>query len=106
MSRCTLALLVAWAVFICFSLPAIAETLPPSSSQTPDAQLPNPEQQDPEYNGEDFTRPQRSFETRFLFQTSSGTTSQTDRGSLLLRANWKSDLDAGWRLGLLGQVPI
>jgi Putative MetA-pathway of phenol degradation len=98
--------LVACAVVICFSLPAIGETTSPSSGQKPDAQQSNPEQQDPEYNGEDFTRPQRSFETRFLFQTSSGTTSQTDRGSWLLRANWKSDLDAGWKLGLLGQVPV
>ena len=100
-----LALLIAWAVIIiCFSVPAIAET-PSSSGQTPDAQQSNPEQQDPEYNGEDFTRPQRSFDTRFTY-ISSGTTSQTDRESWLLRANWKSDLDAGWRLGLLGQVPV
>ncbi len=98
-----LALPIAWVVIICFSVPAIAET--PSSGQTPDAQQPNPEQQDPEYNGEDFTRPQRSFDTRFTY-ISSGTTSQTDRGNWLLRANWKSDLDAGWRLGLLGQVPV
>lgn len=100
-----LAFLMACAVSICFSFPAIGET-PPSSGQTPDTQQSNPDQQDPQYNGEDFTRPQRSFETRFLFQTSSGTSSQTDRGSWLLRANWKSDLSAGWRLGLLGQVPV
>ena len=49
--------------------------------------------------------PQRSFDTRFTY-ISSGTTSQTDRESWLLRANWKSDLNAGWRLGLLGQVPV
>ena len=101
-----LALLIASAVIICFSFPAVGETPSASSDQTPDAQQSNPKPQDPEYNGEDFTRPQRSFETRFLFQTSSGATSQTDRGSWLLRANWKSDLDAGWRLGLLGQVPV
>jgi hypothetical protein len=101
-----LAFLIAGAVIICSSVPAIAET-PSSLGQTPDAaQQSDPEQQDPEYNGEDFTRPQRSFETRFLFQTSSGATSQTDRGSWLLRANWKSDLNAGWSLGLLGQVPF
>ena len=63
------------------------------------------QQQDPDYNGEDFTRPQTSFETRFMY-TSSGTTSQTDRESWLLRANWKADLDDGWRLGLLAQVPV
>jgi len=63
-------------------------------------------QDDPDYNGEDFTRPQRSVETRLLFQTSSGATSQTERGSWLLRANWKVELDNGWRLGLLSQVPV
>ena len=94
-----------WAVIYC-SVPAVAEMNVPSSAQTPDSWQSNPEQQDPDYNGEDFTRPQRSFETRFLFQTSSGTTSQTDRGSWLLRANWKSDLSAGWKLGLLAQVPV
>ena len=77
-----------------------------SDGQETAAQQSNSEQQDPEYNGKDFTRPQRSFETRFLYQTSSGTSSQTDRGAWLLRANWKSDLSAGWKLGLLAQVPV
>ncbi len=98
---------IAWAVSAgCCSAPAGGATLAPSANQDQQAQQSNPDQQDPDYNGEDFTRPQRSFETRFLYETSSGTTSQTDRGTWLLRANWKSDLSAGWRLGLLGQVPI
>lgn len=101
-----IAFFIAWAAVICCSLPAIGETPAPSYSQGPEAQQSNPEQEDSEYNGEDFTRPQRSIETQFLFQTSSGTTSQTDRGSSLLRANWKAELDAGWKLGLLGQIPM
>jgi hypothetical protein len=91
-----LAFSVAWAAVVCCIPPALGET----------AQQPSPEQQDSNYNGEDFTRPQSSFETRFIYQTSSGATSQTDRGSWLLRANWKADLDNGWKLGLLGQVPV
>jgi len=101
-----LPLFIAWAAVVCCSLPAIGETPVPSHGQEPAVQRSNPEQEDPEYNGEDLTRPQRSFETRFLFKTSSGATSQTDRGTLLLRANWKVQLDEGWKVGLLGQVPI
>jgi hypothetical protein len=101
-----LALSIAWAAVIGCTLPAVGETPGPSYGQTPAAQRSDLEQQDPEYNGEDFTRPQQSFETRFAYQTSSGTTSQTDRESWLLRANWKAQLDNGWRLGLLGQVPV
>jgi hypothetical protein len=95
-ARSVLAFSIAWAAIICCVFPALGET----------ARQSNPEQQDPDYNGEDFTRPQSSFETRFLYQTSSGATSQTDRGAWLLRANWKVDLDSGWRLGLLAQVPV
>ena len=100
------ALSIAWAAVICCTLPAVGETPVPSYGQASGAQRSDPDQEDPEYNGEDFTRPQRSFETRFAYQTSSGTTSQTDRESWLLRANWKAQLDNGWRLGLLGQVPV
>ena len=100
-----LALSIAWAVVICCSLPAIGETPAPSYGQGQQTQQTNPEQQDPDYNGEDFTRPQRSFDTRFTY-ISSGTTSQTDRESWLLRGNWKTDLNNGWRLGLLAQVPV
>ena len=99
-----LAFSIVWAAII-YSAPVSGATPAPSSNLDPQAQQSNPDQQDPDYNGEDFTRPQRSFDTRFTY-ISSGTISQTDRESLLLRANWKSDLIAGWRLGLLGQVPV
>ena len=78
----------------------------PTPDQNPQTQQSNVDGQNPDYNGEDFTRPQRSVETRFLYETSSGATSQTDRGTWLLRANWRSQLGAGWRLGLLGQIPV
>ncbi len=97
---------IAWPAVIGCTLPAVGEIPGPSYVQTPAAQRSDPEQQDLEYNGEDFTRPQQSFETRFAYQTSSSVTSQTDRASWLLRANWKAQLDSGWRLGLLGQVPV
>ena len=78
----------------------------PSSDQASDSQPQSkPTAEDPDYNGEDFTRPQQSVDTQLLYQTS-GTTSQTDRETLLLRFNWKRQLDNGWRLGLFGQVPV
>jgi len=88
--------------------PALAADMPleaPSSDQASDSQQAKPSAEDPEYNGEDFTRPQQSVDTRLLYQTS-GTTSQTDRETLLLRANWKRQLDNGWRLALFGQLPV
>jgi hypothetical protein len=97
---------IAWSAVVSCSAPVSGATPAPSSNQDSQAQKSNPDQQDPDYNGEDFTRPQRSVEARILYETSSGTSSQTDRETWLLRANWKSDLSAGWTLGLLGQVPI
>jgi hypothetical protein len=101
-----LAFFIAWAAVVCCPLPAIGETPALSRDQELGAQKSNPEPEDPEYNGQDLTRPQRSFETRFLYQTSSGAISQTERGTWLLRANWKVELGEGWKLGVLGQVPI
>jgi len=100
-----LALSTAGIVVICSSLPAIGETLALSRGQGQESQQSSLEQQDPDYNGEDFTRPQRSFDTRFTY-ISSGTGSQTDRESWLLRGNWKTDITNGWRVGLLAQVPV
>jgi hypothetical protein len=105
-ARSVLAFSIAGAAVICCALPAASETPVQSNGQTSWAQRSDAEQEDPEYNGEDFTRPQRSFETRFAYQTSTGTTSQADRASWLLRANWKAQLDNGWRVGLLAQVPV
>jgi hypothetical protein len=100
-----LALSTAGIVVICSSLPAIGETLALSRGQGQESQQSSLEQQDPDYNGEDFTRPQRSFDTRFTYILS-GTGSQTDRESWLLRGNWKTDITNGWRVGLLAQVPV
>lgn len=101
------AFVVAWAVVIgCCCAPALGGTPEPTPNQDPQTQQSNPEEQNPGYNGEDFTRPQRSFETRFLYETSAGSTSQTDRGTWLLRLNWSSQLGDGWKIGMLGQLPV
>jgi len=62
--------------------------------------------QDQDNNGQDFTRPQRSFEFRPQFRTSSGSSSQTDRWIELLRYNSRLELGGGWRLGYLVQLPL
>lgn len=64
------------------------------------------QQEDPDYNGEDFTRPQRSVELRPGYRTSSGSASQTDRWIEQLRYNSELDLGGNWKLGYLVQVPI
>ena len=101
------AFVVAWGVVIgCYCAPALGGTPEPTPDQDPQTQQSNVDGQSPDYNGEDFTRPQRSFETRFLYETSSGATSQTDRGTWLLRLNWRSQLGSGWKIGMLGQLPV
>jgi hypothetical protein len=62
-------------------------------------------QEEPSYNGQDFTRPQRRVGTRLRYQTS-GTTSRIDRETLYLRATTKIELGSGWKLGLFGQMSV
>jgi hypothetical protein len=66
-TRSAFAVAIAWAGLICCVLPAAGETAAPSYGQAPGAQRSDPDQEDPAYNGEDFTRPERSFETRFAY---------------------------------------
>jgi Putative MetA-pathway of phenol degradation len=85
----------------------------PAASANPQAQPvpqqastdPSDAEEEPSYNGQDFTRPQRSFETRLRYQTS-GTTSRTDREALYLRATTKIELGSGWKLGLFDQMSV
>lgn len=87
------------------ALPAMAQQWSPSSAQETISDASAAEQES-DYNGQDFTRPQRSIELRPTYRTSSGSSSRSNRDVLLLRATSKADLDAGWKLGLLAQVPI
>ena len=59
--RCSvLSFSVGWAAVACCSLSAICAMPTPSYGEGPQAQQSNPGQEDPDYNGEDLTRPQRS----------------------------------------------
>ena len=97
-----LALSIAWAAVLSYSFPVLGQT----SGQALQAQQSSTDQGDVDYNGEDFTRPVRSFEMRFRYQTSPGTIAPTQQGNWLLRLNWKAELGGGWRTGLLGQIPV
>jgi hypothetical protein len=66
----------------------------------------DPQQEGPDYNGMDFTRPTRSVESRVEYRTSSGSNSQTEQEIELLKYNSRLDLTSGWKLGYLAQVPI
>lgn len=98
-------LFLVWGTFAFDLFPAMAEPRIPPPDQETSTELSDAER-DPDYNGQDFTRPQRSVETRLEYRTSSGTSSRIDRETLLLRATWKAELEAGWKLGLLAQVPF
>jgi hypothetical protein len=64
------------------------------------------QREDPNYNGADFTRPQRSVEFRPEYRTSSGPTSETNRWIEQLRYSAKLALGGDWKLGYLLQVPV
>lgn len=60
---------------------------------------------DTDYNGEDFTRPESRFDTRFE-DRSSGTSTPRDRDIMLLRWDGAASLSAGWRGSWLVQLPV
>jgi hypothetical protein len=68
--------------------------------------------QDPDYNGEDFTRPVTRFDLRFEYNASpgsgptQGSIQRVDTGIAALRAEREINLDAHWKLGLLTELPL
>jgi Putative MetA-pathway of phenol degradation len=68
--------------------------------------------QDPDYNGEDFTRPVTRFDFRFEYNASPGSgptpgsTQRVDTEVTALRAQREINLDARWKLGLLAELPV
>jgi hypothetical protein len=102
-----IATLLASALTPMFELrPALAENHDASALQEPIATQDTAEESNRRNNGSDITRPQTAFEIRGLDQTSSNDTSKTNTAQMLLRITSKIPLDAGWRIGLLAQVPV
>ena len=61
-------------------------------------------QEDPEYNGEDFTRPQRRFELRLRNQNS-GSTTKTDRQVYEIRLNSLIRSESGFGFSWFVEIP-
>jgi hypothetical protein len=87
------------------ALPATAQ-----QNRTGSGQGSNDQQQagseSPDYNGLDYTRPQRNAELRLEYRTSSSPTTETDRDIAFLKLATKIQLTNGWNLGLQGQFPF
>jgi hypothetical protein len=89
------------------ALPAAAQQNPTGSRQTSGEQPQSiAESESPEYNGLDYTRPQRNAELRLQYRTSSSPTTETDRDVAYLKLATKIQLANGWNLGLQGQLPF
>lgn len=94
-----------WNLLIfCMTLLMGAITCAHPASAEAAVQTQSGDEEAPNYNGQDFTRPENNISTRFQYR-SSGTTNQTDRERIMLQGNSKFDIGAGWKLGLLVQVP-
>jgi hypothetical protein len=99
-------LLLAGALIAICPVHANAEALGAAGGQDASVVQTDSQQEDADYNGEDFTRPQRSFELRPEYRTSSGSGSRTEQWTEQLRYNSKQELGGSWNLGYLVQVPI
>ena len=98
-------MLIALGGLVCRSLPILAERQTQSVAQEKVGDF-HVAKEEPDYNGADFTRPETSFETRFQYRESTGTTSRSDRGMMLLKYNAKIDFSADWKLAFLAQLPL
>jgi Putative MetA-pathway of phenol degradation len=85
----------------------MAEPNEPSSGH---AQSQSDSEQEPAeyngYNGGDITRPQNQMDVRLQYRNSWQPDTRTQQGRMLLRITSKIKLDAGWRAGLLAEVPF
>lgn len=79
---------------------------PSAASGTPGQQPSSGDQESPDYNGLDYTRPQQNVELRLQGRGSSALTSATNREVEFLKLSTKLDLGAGWKFGLQGQLPL
>jgi len=82
--------------------PAFAGTpIAPSENETRAPQQAG----EPDYNGEDFTRPESKIIIKLEGRTS-GATTKTERGTLFLQGEVAFNLDSDWMLDWLIQLPV
>jgi hypothetical protein len=95
------------AIAILDALPAAAQQTRTGSGQTSNEQPQSMEgSESPDYNGLDYTRPQRNAELRLQYRTSSSPTTKTKRDVAHLKLATKIQLTNSWNLGLQGQLPF
>ncbi len=58
-----------------------------------------------DYTGGDLTRPENNFESRFEYK-SSGASTRTDEGTLILRRDGVVALSPEWKVGWLAELPL
>jgi len=58
------------------------------------------------YDGQDITRPENRFEPRVQYRSARPPGARTRQERTLLRVTSKVALDAGWKVGLLAELPI
>jgi outer membrane putative beta-barrel porin/alpha-amylase len=104
--RGRLTILIAAAAMLA-ALPAAAQQNSTGSRQTFGEQPQSmADSESLDYNGLDYTRPQRNAELRLQYRTSSSPTTETDRDVAYLKLATKIQLANGWNLGLQGQLPF
>jgi hypothetical protein len=63
-------------------------------------------QEQAEYNGQDFTRPQNLLQLRYEYTTAPGKTRQVTTDTIALRADKKIDLSPQWQLALRSDLLV
>jgi hypothetical protein len=86
---------------------AVAQVAGPAGDQVASGPS-QPDHEDAQslYNGEDVTRPENRFDTRFQYRSAWQPAARSQQERTLLRVTSKLGLDARWKLGLLAEVPI
>jgi hypothetical protein len=77
----------------------------PANSQNAGSALIGARNYDPDYTGDDFTRPETNIEARFENKRS-GTTTRTDENTLTLRADGAYQLGPTWKMGWVAELPL
>ncbi len=103
-------LATAWAVAltaVCGNVPGAAEPAGALAEQ----QAPRPENAGTDeergyYDGQDITRPENRFEPRVQYRSARPPGARSRQERTLLRVTSRLGLGAGWRLGLLSELPI
>jgi hypothetical protein len=87
--------------------PAIAAPQDETAAQSTSPALQDTSaQEQAEYNGQDFTRPQNLLQLRYEYTTAPGKTRQVTTDTIALRADKKIDLSPQWQLALRSDLLV